>query len=149
MKAAELIEAATGRYVSRLGAQRAGKAGGWPSPPPSITGQGHCLSGANLPCLGMALLPADWAGRPCPLCGGPVDVFGDHVVTCKKAGFGDRLLRTKTLFCQVLTQFLVPHDRELDMFGNGRRHADILLKPSDGRPDLAVGWTIVDPILAR
>jgi len=28
--------------------------------------------------LGVPLLPADCAGRPCRLCGGPVDIFEDH-----------------------------------------------------------------------
>jgi len=36
----------------------------------------HCWSYRVIP-----LLPADCAGRPCPLCGGPVDVFGDHAVS--------------------------------------------------------------------
>jgi len=95
--------------------------------------------------LGVPLLPADCAGRPCPLCGGPVDVFGDHAVACKKSGFGDRHLGTQTFFCQVLTQSRVPHDREVDVAGNGRRPADILLKAWDGRRDLAVDLTIVHP----
>jgi len=91
------------------------------------------------------LLPADCAGMPCPLFGGPVDVFGDHTVSCKKSGFGDRHLGTQTFFCQVLTQSQVPHDREVDIAGNGRRPADILLKAWDGRRDLAVHLTIVHP----
>jgi len=91
------------------------------------------------------LLPANCAGRPCPLWGGPVDVFGDHAVSCKKSGFGDRHLGTQTFFCQVRTQSRVPHDREVDIAGNGRRLADILLKAWDGRRDLAVDLTIVHP----
>jgi len=46
VKAAALLEAATGRDVPRLEAQRAGKAGGWLSAPP-VAGQGLCLTGAN------------------------------------------------------------------------------------------------------
>jgi len=116
-KAAALVEAATGREVPRLEAQRAGKAGGWLSPPP-LAGQGLCRTGAHH-CpwlkwhLRVPLLPADCADRPCPLCGGPVDVVRDHAVSCKKSGFGDRHLGTQTIFCQVLTQSRVPHDREV------------------------------------
>jgi len=95
--------------------------------------------------LGVPLLPSDCAGRPCPLCGGPVDVFGDHAVSCKKSGFGDRHLGTQTFFCLVLTQSRVPHDREVDIAGNGRRPAGILLKAWDGRRDLAVDLTTVHP----
>jgi len=91
------------------------------------------------------LLPANCAGRPCPLCGDPVDVFGDHAVSCKKSGLGDRHLGPQTFFCQVITQSRVPHDREVEIAGNGRRPADILWKAWDGRRDLAVDLTIVHP----
>jgi len=74
-----------------------------------------------------------------------VDVFSDHAVSCKKSGVGDRHLGTQTFFCQVLTQSRVPHDRELDIAGNGRRPVDIMLKALDGRRNLAVGLKIVHP----
>jgi len=48
------------------------------------------------------LLPADCADRPCFLRGGPVDVFGDHSVSCKKSGFGDRHLGTQTFSARSL-----------------------------------------------
>jgi len=94
---------------------------------------------------GGALATSRWRGQPCPLCGGPVDVFGDHSVSCKKSGFGDRHLGTKNVFCQVLTQSRAPHDLEVDIAGNGRRPADILLKEWDGRRDLVVDLIIVHP----
>jgi len=108
VKGVPLLEAATGRNVPRLESQRAGKAGGWLSPPPPVAGQGLCLAGTNYSTLlkwhlGVPLLPADCAGRPCPLCGGPVDIFGNHAVSCKKSGFGDRHLGTQSFLCQVLT----------------------------------------------
>jgi len=103
VKAAALLQTATKRDVPRLEAQRAGKAGGWLSAH-TEAGQGLCLFGAHYATLlkwqlGVPLLRADCAGRPCPLCGGPVDVFGDHAVSCKKLGFGDRHLGTQTFFC--------------------------------------------------
>jgi len=62
LEAASLLEAATGRDVPRLEAQRAGKAGGWLSAP--FAGQGLCLAGANYSTLlkwplGLPLLPTD------------------------------------------------------------------------------------------
>jgi len=92
---------------------------------------------------GLPILPADFAGRPCPLYGGPVDIFGDHAMSCKKSGFGDRHLGTQSFFCQVLTQARIPHDRELDIAGNGRRPVDVLLRAWFGRRDPAVDLTIV------
>jgi len=91
-------------------------------PPPPVAGQGFCLAGANYSTLlkwhlGVPLLPADCAGRPCPLGGGLVDIFGDHAVSCKKSGFGDRHLGSQSFFCQVLTQTRIPHDREVDIAG--------------------------------
>jgi len=112
--------------------------------------QGFCLTGAHYSKLlkghlALPLFPADCAGRPCPLCGGPVDVFGDHAVSCKKSGSGDRHLGTQSFFCQVLTQALIPHYREVDIALNGRHPADVLLRAWDGRRDLAVDLTIVYP----
>jgi len=148
-KAAALLEAATGMDVPRLEAQRAGKAGGWLSAPP-VAGQGLCLTGAHYSTLlkwhlGVPLLPADCAGRPRPLCEGAVDVFGDHAVSCQKSEFGDRRLGTQTFLCQVLTQSRVPYDREMEIAGDRRRPAEILLKAWDVRRNLALDLTIVQP----
>jgi len=74
-----------------------------------------------------------------------VDIFGDHAVSCKKSCFGDRHLGTQSFFCQVLTQARIPHDREVDIAGNGPRPVDVLLRAWDGRRDLAVDLTIVHP----
>jgi len=52
---------------------------------------------------------------------------------------------TQPFFCQVLTQARIPHDREVDIAGNGRRRADVLLTAWDGRRDLEVDLTIVHP----
>jgi len=72
-KAAAILEAATGRDIPRLEAQRAGKAGGWLSATP-VVGQGLCLTGVHYSTLlkchqGLPMLPPDCAGMPCPLCG--------------------------------------------------------------------------------
>jgi len=115
-----------------------------------VAGQGLCLTGANYSTLKkwhlwVPSLPEDCEGRPCPFCGGPVDVFGDHAVSCKKSGFGDRHLGTQTFFCGVLTQSRVPYDREVDNAANGRRPPESLLKAWEGRRDLAVDLTIIHP----
>jgi len=119
-------------------------------PPPAVAGQNVCLTGAHystlLKChLGAPLLPADCAGRPCPRCGRPVDLFGDHAVSCKESGLGDRHLGRQTFFCQVLNQSRVPQYREVTVAGNGRRPADIFREAWDGRRDLSVDLTIVHP----
>jgi len=148
VKAASLLEVAKGRDAPRLVGQR-GEGSGMAIAPPPVAVQGlqgrrqllHIVQGH----LGVPLLPADCAGRPCPLCGKPVDIFGDHAVACKKSGFGDRHLGTQSFFYQVLTQARIPHDREVEVGGNGRRQADVLLGAWDVRRDLAVDLTILQP----
>jgi len=109
-----------------------------------------CLAGANY-CtllkwhLGVPLLPADCAGRPCHLCGWPLYIFVEESVPCKKSGIGDRHLGTQFFFFQVLTQARIPHDRQPDIAGNGRLPTDILPRAWDGRPDVAVNLAIVQP----
>jgi len=107
---------------------------------PPVVGQGLCLAGPNYSTLlkwhmGVPLLSPDSAGGLCPLCSGPVDIFGDHAVTCKKSGFGDGHLGTGTqsFYCLVITQARVPHNRGVDIARNGRRPTDILQKAWDGR----------------
>jgi len=129
--------------------QRAGKAGGWLSAPPrggprSLPDRCPLLHAAEM-APRRALAASGLRGQTVPLCGGPVDIFGDHAVSGKKSGFGERHLGTQSSFCQVLTQARIPHDREVDIAGNGRRPADVLLRAWDGRLDLAVDLTIVHP----
>jgi len=74
-----------------------------------------------------------------------VDIFGDHPVSYRKSGFGDRHPGTQSFFYHVPTQARIPHDREVDIAGDGRRPSDVLLRAWDGRRDLAVDLTIVHP----
>jgi len=72
-------------------------------------------------------------------------MFGDHAVSCKKSGFWDRHVGSQSFSCRVLTQARIPHDREIEIAGNGRRPAYIMLKAWDGRRDLAGDLTINHP----
>jgi len=72
-------------------------------------------------------------------------MFGDHAVSRKKSGFGDKHLGTQFILCQVLNQPRLPHESEVDVAGNGRRPADIFPKAWAGRRDLAVDLNIVNP----
>jgi len=148
-QAADLAEKAAGRDIPRLEVQKAGMGDEWMSPPPQV-GSGLCMGGRQYATmvkwhLGECLLPADCAGRPCGVCGEAVDVFGDHAVTCAKSGFGARHLGVQAFFSQILTQAQTPHKREVDIPGDGKRPADILLAQWDGQRDLAVDLTISRP----
>jgi len=106
---------------------------------PPVVGQDLCITGAHYSTLlkwhlSVPLLPADCAV-----------VLGNHAVSCKKSEFGDRHLGTETFFCQVLAQSRDPHGRGVEIAGNGRRPAEILLKTWEGRQDHAVALAIVHP----
>jgi len=75
------------------------------------------------------------------VCGGPEDVFGDHAVSCKKSGFGDRHLGTRTIFCHIfLIQSRVPHDSKVDI-----AEMDAALLTFCGKHGLGDGtWDAVD-----
>ena len=88
---AGVVARLTGRDLPRWEAQSTGRAGAWMSAPPA-PGLGLAIPGERYGTLlrwhlGLPLLPADCAGRPCPVCAAPVDVFGDHAVCCVKLGF--------------------------------------------------------------
>ena len=85
------------------------------------------------------------AGRPCPTCGGAVDPFGDHSVSCGHAAFGKRHLGIQMFLCRALSNARVPHDREVAVTGDLSRPADVLLKEWSAGKDLAVYLTVVHP----
>jgi len=135
VKAASLIQAAAGRDVPRLVAQRPGKARGWLSPPPSVAGQGLCLAGANYSKLlkwhlGVPLLPADCAGRP--LCAPCVEGRWTSSATTP-CHARSRAYGIGTLALNLISARSLP------------KPPDILLKGWDGRRDLAVDLTMVHP----
>ena len=138
-----------GRDIVRLEAQHHGRSGAWMSAPPAH-GLGLALEGGacNLLLqwhLGLPVVGTDVAGRPCPTCGGAVDPFGDHSVSCGRAAFGKRHLGIQQFLCRALSCARVPHDREVAVTGELSRLADILLKEWVAGKDLAVDLTLVHP----
>ena len=115
---------------------------------PPIAGLGLCLSSPHYSLLlrwhlGEPLARNVCAGRPCAACGAPIDVFGDHAVSCAKVGFGPRHHGIQSFLCRSLAQAHLPHDREVDVVGDGTRPADVLLKCWEpGGRDLAVDLTV-------
>ena len=95
--------------------------------------------------LGLPLVAVEAAGRPCPTCGGAVDPFGDHSVSCGHAAFGKRHLGIQMFLCRALSNARVPHDREVAVTGDLSRPADVLLKEWSAGKDLAVDLTVVHP----
>ena len=76
------------RDQARVVLQQSQRGAAWLSICPSA-GQGTELN--NDECrlalrfwLGAPLLPPQWQGAPCPLCGQAIDILGDHVVCCAR-----------------------------------------------------------------
>ena len=117
------------------------------SAPPSA-GLGLCLPSTSYALLlrwhlGEPLVGGATSGRPCGACGSPVDVFGDHAVSCGKVGFGPRHRGTQDFLCRMLAQARLPHEREAHVNGDARRPADVLLRGWEAGRDMAVDLTIV------
>ena len=73
----------------------------------------------------------------------PVDVFGDHAVSCAKVGFGPRHRGVQDFLCRMLGQARLPYEREAHVTGDARRPADILLRGWEAGRDTAVDLTVV------
>ena len=117
------------------------------SAPPSA-GLGLCLPSTHYALLlrwhlGEPLVVDATAGRPCGACGAPVDVFGDHAVSCGKVGFGPRHRGIQDFLCRMLARAHLPHAREAHVLGDARRPADVLLRGWEAGRDMAVDITVV------
>jgi len=128
--------------------------------PPPVPGQGLCLARrpapAGMPDRHQLLHVAEVASGRAPTTGGlsgqtvpPVwracGYFRRPRHVVQNVGLRGQANWAQSFLCQFLTQARVPHDREVDVAGNGRRPADILLKAWDWKRDLAVDLTILYP----
>ena len=94
--------------------------------------------------LGVPLLP-DGKVQQCPLCGEPVDPFGDHMVNCAKNGRTRRHNAMRDCWSSLLTNAAISHVREA-VSRTGQRPADILLLSWDKGRDIAVDFTVTSPL---
>ena len=105
--------------------------------------------------LGLPLLGQDKEGAECPACGQQVDIYGDHLLCCRRNNYYGRHYAVQESFVSMaqagdqpflreaplLKQALVPQGRPL-------RPADLLLRAWQGGKDLAVDVTISHPLQA-
>ena len=92
--------------------------------------------------LGIPVIPCDMAGSPCPRCDAAVDVFGDHFLVCKNAGFWHRHNLVCDVLSQELTSYGIQHEVEKS-FAGLERPADIWIPHWANSPGLAVDVTVV------
>ena len=97
--------------------------------------------------LGLPVLPEAAAGLPCDLCGQPLDVYGDHLVTCRLSGVWKRHNRPRDTLYDISGCAGVKSAIEVEVRGRARP-ADLMLYDWEAGRDLAVDLTVRHPLAA-
>ena len=113
--------------------------------------------GTVLPDIDFRSLCRYWLGLPlvrdgstltCPACLEACDPFGDHFVSCHKNGLARRHNALRDEWARLLTTASVPHCKDVAASG-GKRPADILLISWDRGRDVAIDFTVTNPLGAE
>ena len=154
-----LQAAASGRDAARLEAQNGGYGAAWMQVVP-IDGSVTTISAEDYRLglrwvLGLPLLGQHRDGAECPACSQKVDVFGDHLLCCRRNNFYGRHFVVQESFVAMAQAGDQPFQREAPLLTQNRmpqgrplRPADLLLKAWCGGKDLAVDVTISHPLQA-
>ena len=96
--------------------------------------------------LGLPILPDAAAGAPCDDCGQPLDVYGDHLVSCRLGGAWDRHNKVGSTIASIATSAGLNVQREVQIHGK-QRPADLLLTNFVNGQDVAVDLTVIHSVL--
>ena len=144
-----LCKVGTARDMARLQSQGGPIANGWMSVLPSrILRTDIQDSDYRLLLrwwLGLPLLPLGCTLPGCPLCGEPVDPFGDHFVCCQQNGITRRHNALRDSLFEVLACVAIPSAKEVSC-GTLHWPADILLLAWERGHDVAVDLTVTHPL---
>ena len=144
-----LCKVGTARDMARLQCQAGPVANGWMSVLPNrATRTDICDPDYRLLLrwwLGLPILPVGQTLPSCPLCGEPVDAFGDHLVCCDKNGNTRRHNALRDAIFDVLIASAIPSAKEVTS-GDRQRPADILLIAWERGRDVAVDLTVTHPL---
>ena len=145
-----------GRDLTRYVSQTGGPAGQWMTIKPSpalrtLIPREDYLIGMRWH-LGLPIIPED-ENFLCSGCQRPVDVYGDHLVSCPRNNFWRRHNAVQETLLSLASQAGVPHLREAPLERERRRGrllpnvrpADILLRHWAGGKDSAVDCTVSHP----
>ena len=78
--------------------------------------------------LGIPVLPVSLVGTPCPVCAQPIDMHGEHALTCLKSGFWRRHNVVRDLIFDELQAHGIRAAKEKVLFNN-ERPADLFIDP--------------------
>jgi hypothetical protein len=146
-----LVRGSPARDRVRLEFQQEGTCTGWlTASPAAALGNSFPASDFRLLLkwhLGIPILPDSCAGLACPACSAPVDIFGDHAVSCHKGSLWNRHFHVQDFLLQTANRSGVPCQREVSVADNSQeRPADLFFPRWDGPRDLAVDITIRHPV---
>lgn len=147
-----LLDTVSGRDLVRLDQQSGSLASGWMAVSPAIErdtriapSQYRCLLRWH---LGIPLLPPSYEGTKCPMgCGELMDVYGDHLVSCRRNKQWERHSGVQTYLGRCLRAHCLPHRLEEAVdnnVGNGLR-TDVTLCRWDRGADLALDIAVCHP----
>ena len=94
--------------------------------------------------IGTKIVPGD-GGAPCPLCGEPLDPFGDHLLCCKKNKLVQRHNAVRDALALVLKENRVRCETEVAI-GGKTRPADVAILEFDPAGPLAVDLVVFHPL---
>ena len=97
--------------------------------------------------LGIPILEESLAGKPCPLCGDPVDIYGDHAVSCDRGKKFRRHFAIQDWLAHLLQSHGIPCARERMVDPSSLlRPADIFIPNWSVEGDLALDVTVRHPL---
>ena len=146
--AAEQSTTGTARDRVRFHAQQTAHAGSWLAviPSPGLrtkvdTTAWRCLLRWT---LGIPLIPQSLAGKPCPRCQTPVDIFGDHVVCCIKNNIQRRHVALQDSLAQLVRDAGLTCSKEQGT-GDGTRPGDLFIPRWDADGPAGIDTTVRCP----
>ena len=95
--------------------------------------------------LGMRVLDEAQAGCPCPKCGRPLDVWGDHPVACPLNGLTERHTEIRDKLLDFARRGGLTASKE-EALPDGDRPADLLIRRWDNQGTAAIDVTCTHPL---
>ena len=145
---AEQSAMGTARDRVRFQAQRAPHASSWLAVIPSSglrtkvdTSAWRCLLRWT---LGIPLIDQTLAGKPCPRCQTPVDIFGDHAVCCIKNNIQRRHVALQDSLTQLVREAGLTCSKEQGT-GDGSRPGDLYIPRWDADGPAGIDTTVRCP----
>jgi hypothetical protein len=144
-----LLQESNARDSARLRCQDSTSAGAWSRAPPSValaTKIGRDSYRLMIRWhLGMPVLAQSQAGKPCPLCGEALDIFGDHAAVCRRNNLWKRHFLLQDFMLRLTRAAGFQASREQSLLSSDRREADILIENWEGTRPVAIDLTVRHP----